>query len=213
MCDIELFRMTHIDNIPHILKYGITHKYSALANSNYRSIGDTSLIKTRDNKIIPITNGLNKVIKEITLGNYIPFYFGVKMPMLFVIQNGGNLVEKVPAQDIIYIVCQLKELINLKNEFYFSDGHATDNFTTFYNRDMISDIVSILDWEAINQTYWGGEGNLELKRKKQAEFLIEGDLPFSFVKRLICYNEEVKNKLVNWGIQNTMIEISKDAYY
>lgn len=30
--DIELFRMTHIENISHILKYGITHKNSKQAN-------------------------------------------------------------------------------------------------------------------------------------------------------------------------------------
>lgn len=44
--NIELFRMTHIDNIPHILKYDITHKSSKNANPVYITIGDKSLIST-----------------------------------------------------------------------------------------------------------------------------------------------------------------------
>lgn len=38
--------MTHIKNIPHILKYGITHKNSPNANPYYEEIGDISLIST-----------------------------------------------------------------------------------------------------------------------------------------------------------------------
>ncbi|MDR3237911.1 MAG: DUF4433 domain-containing protein, partial [Spirochaetia bacterium] len=36
--------MTHIQNIPHILKYGITHRRSQYANLDYVSIGDVRLI-------------------------------------------------------------------------------------------------------------------------------------------------------------------------
>jgi len=160
-----------------------------------------------------VRNSSNGISKEITLGDYIPFYFGVKMPMLYVIQNGGNFIEKTPAKEIIYLVCQLGEIVNLGNEFYFSDGHATDNLSTFYDCDVINQILSIIDWDAINQTYWGGEGNLEIKRKKQAEFLIKGDIPFKYIKKFICYNEEAKNSLLLLGVDYMMIEINDNAYY
>jgi hypothetical protein len=45
---IGLYRMTHIDNISHILQYGITHKASPNANPHFVSIGDRSLISTRN---------------------------------------------------------------------------------------------------------------------------------------------------------------------
>ncbi len=56
---IRLFRMTHIDNIPFILDNGITHRNSVNANPDYISIGDVSLIGTRNNKSVSITNGEN----------------------------------------------------------------------------------------------------------------------------------------------------------
>lgn len=71
--------MTHIENIPHILQNGITHSTSANANPNFVAIGDGSLITTRNNFLL--NNGRR-------LGEYIPFYLGVRTPMLYVVQNG-----------------------------------------------------------------------------------------------------------------------------
>lgn len=42
---IYLFRMVHIDNIEHVLQYGITKIDSVNANKNYKAIGDGSLSK------------------------------------------------------------------------------------------------------------------------------------------------------------------------
>lgn len=64
-----LFRMTHIENIPHIIQNGITHSKSASANPNFTPIGDGSVIATRNNFLLD--NGRR-------LGEYIPFYFGVR---------------------------------------------------------------------------------------------------------------------------------------
>lgn len=78
---INIYRITHIDNIPHIIANGITHKDSSNANANFVSIGDKSLIINRDSKKVNIDNGkLNYPIEEITLGDFTPFYFGNKLP-------------------------------------------------------------------------------------------------------------------------------------
>lgn len=50
---LYLYRMTHIDNIPHILQYGITHVSSPNANTNYVPIGDESLISNRSAYLMP----------------------------------------------------------------------------------------------------------------------------------------------------------------
>lgn len=91
--DIRIYRMTHIMNIAHILKYGITHKNSRNAKGNYKDIGDVSLISTRADRTVIVDNGIagNPDGESIVLGEFIPFYFGVKMPMLYVVQNGAIL--------------------------------------------------------------------------------------------------------------------------
>ena len=206
--------MTHIDNIPHILIYGITHRKSVNANPNFKAIGDTSLINTRNNKIVNITNGNNQVSEQIILGDSIPFYFGVRMPMLYVIQHGGNFVPQATnAEDIIYIACSVQNIANLNLTFYFSDGHATDMLTTFYDENYLQSLDNIIDMDAIKSPYWGGSENLDIKRKKQAEFLVREDISHNCIIGYGCYNEKAKNKLVRFGINENIIKIIPKAYF
>lgn len=213
---IKVYRITHIDNIPHILQNGITHRNSPNCNPDFVSIGDISLISTRDNKHIIVDNGdlLNDSSKIITLGDFIPFYFGVKMPMLYVIQNGGNFViTSTPASKIIYMACTVSRLIVDQENYYFSDGHATDSLTTFYDRTKIGSLSEIIDWDAVKAAYWSGQDNLNLKRKKQAEFLASKDIAANLIHGFGCYNEAAKNKLFDLGIKEEIIKVIPNAYY
>lgn len=214
---IYLYRITHIENIPHILQNGITHKKSQNKNPNYKNIGDISLIETRSEKHVSIDNGdLNpkNARTTITLGDYIPFFFGVRMPMLYVTQYGGNFVERATAPaDIIYLVCSVSKIISSNTCFFFTDGHAIDMLTSFYDATKINELVDIVDWNAVKSSYWGGNENLNLKRKKQAEFLVSGDLSSDQIFGFGCYNEQVKTKLISLGIIEKKIKIIPSAYY
>jgi hypothetical protein len=213
---IAIYRMIHIENIPHILKFGITHKNSSNSNPNFITIGDVSLIDTRSEKMVIVDNGKPEYqsAKTIVLGDFIPFYFGIRMPMLYVVQNGGNFVEKAtPAEDIIYLACRIKDIIQSSIIYYFCDGHATDNLTTFYDKRMIEELPDIIDWNAVKASYWGGQENLNIKRKKQAEFLAGNDLSPDYLEGFVCYNENAKQKLIIMGIEQEKIRILPRAYY
>lgn len=211
-----IYRMTHIDNIPNILQTGITHKNSPNSNPNFMPIGDISLIDTRSTKRVRIDNGdiLNFNAPTIILGDFIPFYFGIKMPMLYVIQNGGNFVKKAtPAENIIYLACPINNIIQSGGVYYFSDGHATDSLSSFYDNTKINELPNIIDWNSIRAPFWGGQENLNIKRKKQAEFLVSDDLPGNFIIGFCCSNEETKVKLIGMSIQEDKIKVIPNAYY
>ncbi len=166
LAEIKVYRMTHIDNIDHILQYGITHKNSPNHNPDYIAIGDVSLIETRNTRQIIVDNGdfLDFEATKISLGDLIPFYFGVKMPMLYVIQHGGCFVTKsTPASEIIYLVCSVSRIVKQHQEYYFSDGHATDNLTSFFDRTKVNDLAAIIDWNAVKAAYWGRTRKLKHK--------------------------------------------------
>jgi hypothetical protein len=216
LAEIKVYRMTHIGNIEHLLLNGITHINSPNRNTNYITIGDVSLINTRDNKQVTVDNGdyLNLDASIITLGDFIPFYFGVKMPMLYVIQNGGNFViNSTHASKIVYMVSSISKIIKQHENYYFSDGHATDNLTSFYDTTRINDLPEIIDWNAVRAPYWGGQDNLNLKRKKQAEFLVSEDVAPNLIFGFGCYNVEAKNKLIDLGIKEEKIKSIPNAYY
>lgn len=200
-----LYRMTHIDNIPHILKYGITHRLSPNANPDYIPIGDSSIIDKRKEQTVKTIVG-----EEFSPGDFIPFYYYVRMPMLYNIQHGYN-VTKVKAEDIVYLVVLLDAIIrNPDFQFYFSDGHAISKMTRFYGKESILNIDNILDKNAIISNDWGND--YVVRERKQAEFLVGNDIPADCICMLGCYNETVRNKLLSMGAKCD-IRMGYNAYY
>jgi hypothetical protein len=201
---IYLYRMTHIENVPHILRYGITHSTSPNANRAFVSIGDGSLIRTRSSFQLDCGR---------RLGDYIPFYFGVRMPMLYVIQKGYNFVTPTPAIDIVYCVTSVGKIMAQKLDFVFTDGHAVDSFTTQYGVADIRSIDTLLDMEAIDAKYWKDENDLDLKRRKEAEFLVMGDIGSDAIINYSVINHHAKARLEAHGVNKDKIQVQPQYYF
>lgn len=201
---VYLFRMTHIENIPHILKYGITHPESEFANGEYIGIGDQTIIETRKDKIL---------IDDKKIGDFIPFYFAFRTPMLLVIQTGYNGVEKVHPSNIVYCVSSIQKIIDSGNNFVFTDGHAINAFTSVHREEEIENLFEIIDTKAIKSNQWSDENDLDLKRRKEAELLLIGDLGVDFIIGYAVYDERAKNRLIGFGVNEKKIIVKKDYYY
>ena len=91
------------------------------------------MISTRDRFVLD--NGK-------TLGEYIPFYFGMKMPMLYVIQKGFNGVPVIPAQDIVYCVTSIQKVVETNHD--------------------VTNIENYVDFQAVNVKYWKSSDDLDL---------------------------------------------------
>ena len=205
--------MTHLQNVPHVLEYGITHKDSPNANPDYIDIGDSSLINSRGAKLMWVNNGdkFSFEHEQITLGNFIPFYFGFRMPMLYVIQNGYNGVKMQPPESIVYCVCTLQKIIDDGYSYYFTDGHAIDSLSSCFDSTMVNDIENIIDFEAAKTRDWTAQR--DLKRKKEAEFLLGQDILKGSMAGFICYNDDTKNKLIKMGVKETIVHTNAHYYF
>ncbi len=201
---IYLYKMTHIDNVAHMLTKGITHKNSANANPLFTPIGDPSLISTRRSFVL--NNGR-------LLGEYIPFYFGMRTPMLYVIQKGFNGVTPTPAEEIIYCVSSVQKIVDAGLDFVFTDGHAVDSFSAQYTLEDLLNINELIDWDAVKAKDWKSDTDLDLKRRKQAEFLVSGDLPYRLLLGFMVYNDHAKNRLLAMGVPEKQIHINYKPYF
>lgn len=204
LSSVYLYRMTHIGNVPHVLQFGITHASSPNANPAFQSIGDSSLIAARNAHVL--SNGK-------LLGEYIPFYFGVRMPMLYVIQKGFNSVTKIQPESIIYCVCSVQAILDHGLEFVFTNGHAEAAFSSEYKPEDVQKIGEILDFNAIKARYWNDENDLDKKRRKEAEFLVATDIPPTAIRAYVVYNEAAKNVLVSHGIPIESIYVHAQSYF
>lgn len=196
--------MTHIENVPHILSNGVTHANSPNSNPDYVPIGDGSLISSRNTLEIPDGR---------LLGDFIPLYFGVRTPMLYVVQNGFNSVDKVDPQNIVYLVVSVQKVIDNGLDFVFTTGHAVDDLTEFFPPSEIENVEKIVDFQAISVKYWTGTPDTDLKRRKEAEFLVEGDLPVECIKGYVVYNENAMKRLLAMGIHERKVIIKENFYF
>ena len=199
--------MTHVENIPHILANGITHQRSANSNENYVPIGAGGLISKRESVLLSNGNAL---------GDYIPFYFGPRMPMLYVIKLGAQSVlynlKQTSSEDVIYCITSVEQMLAHRLEFVFSNGHAVSDLTDFFDETDVKEILNIIDQKAVNARYWRDDNDLDLKRRKEAEFLVLGDIPASAILGFAVYSANAEQKLLKLGVDKNKIAV-KSGYY
>lgn len=167
-------------------------------------IGDRTLIATRNDFLL--NNGRR-------LGDYIPFYFGVRTPMLYVVQNGFNTVTPTLAENIVYCVSSVQKIIEHHLDFVFTNGHAVDSFTTQYTPVDIINIDNIIDQKAVMAKYWRDENDLDLKRRKEAEFLVLGDIAIEGLLGFLVYNQNALNRMIEFGVDTEKVHIKSDFYF
>ena len=197
------YRMTHILNVPHILREGLVHPNSERADQRYVSIGDQSLINVRS----------GKTVDGHLLSEYIPFYFGYRTPMLYVIQNGFNGVTKRKPEEVVYCVVRLEDVEQSQLNFIFTDGHANNAISKFYPKERMADIDSILNPNDIFADHWKDISDIDLKRRKEAELLFYDEVPPSMIIGFVVYDEAAKAQLMNYGVEEKKIAIRNSYYY
>lgn len=197
------FRITHIDNIPYIERNGLVKANSPLRDPNYVSIGDTQVILKRGQRLI----------KGYRLSDFIPFYLGPRSPMLYVIQHGYNGVKRVDAEQIVYCVIRLSDIISHNVDCVFTDGHALSGLTAYYDKNILGRIDEIVNFDDVYSSQWNSEEDLDLKRRKEAELLVGVDLAPQFTKGYVVYNDNAKQRLVNNGIETDKIVVAPGYYF
>ncbi|RZK28665.1 MAG: DUF4433 domain-containing protein, partial [Hymenobacter sp.] len=187
--NLMVFRIEHVDNLAHILQNGMFTKAHASVNPNHVFIGHAQLTATRDawpvlpcDVVSPDSYG--------TLGEYVPFYFGPRSPMLYVIKNGYQGVPQRSQRDIVYLCCRFRTIEESGVQFAFTDGHAKNSVTAFYGQPTNLDK---LYWEAIYAGRWKNtEDDLDRERRKQAEMLVYNHVFPEWIEAVVVYDDAVR---------------------
>lgn len=205
---IYLYRITHIDNLNFILQSRkLTCPNSPFHDPNYTGIGDETLINSRSSKKVNIQPKGN-------FKDYVAFYFGPRSPMLYSIQKGFNGVTKRAPETIIYMVTTFENIKETGKQYVFSDGHGYHLMSQFFNEENKLDEV---DWDIVFLNHWNDtEDDSDRKRRKQAEFLVHGEIPLSAIVGIGVYNESAKtNILAKFEEHNFKcnVIVKSDLYY
>ena len=104
-----------------------------------------------------------------SLGDYIPFYFANRSPMLYSIHTGYVEGYDGGQASVVYLVSDAESVAASTSELCFTNGQAVEAITEFFNS---LDHLNNIDWDVIKDWSWSNRDDLDRKRRKQAEFLV-----------------------------------------
>ena len=113
--------------------------------------------------------------------------------MLLNIKTGYRGVQQRSQSEIVYICLHIEDVINACSAWCFTDGHAKDRLTTYYNR--IADLAHV-DWTTVADRYWKStEEDPDKMRRKQAEFLVKGHVPAECFSGVIVHDDTAATRV------------------
>ena len=149
-----------------------------------------------------------------TVGQYVPFYFCPRSPMLYVIsQKSGELTYRGGQDEVLHLVSTVGNAVRALGQrpIAFSDGNAATAFSQFSSN--LAELETMIDWRAVNATYWAEPA---VKERKQAEFLVFESFPWSAVIGIGVKSEVVKakvEKILAATTEETSVQVLPKWYY
>lgn len=181
-----IFRITHIENVPWILKNGLHCKNSALQDPDFVRIGNLDLIQRRTTRDVPVSPGGK-------LSDYIPFYFTPFSMMRHNIRTGYGGIRKFPAAELAFLVSSLHNLAACGVPTVFSDRHAYLQTARFFTS---LDDLYYIDWGILQRRDFRRDvDDPEKTDRYQAEALVHKHLPVEQLEGIVCQSENEKGTL------------------
>jgi hypothetical protein len=180
-----IYHITHRDNLAYIIEAGcLWSDRRLLTMQGGRVVIGFDKIKRRRLQELGVScHPATKV------GDYVPFYFCPRSPMLYVIQKkNADLTYKGGQEEVLHLVSSVERAIEAADgrPWAFSDGNAGARYTRFSNDlDKIDDHVA---WDAVNAKYWSDP---VVKEHKQAEFLLYESCPWTAIQEIGVINQSV----------------------
>jgi hypothetical protein len=201
---IAIYHITDVSNLPAILKAGGLMSDIGLAGAAHQVIGYANIKSRRMTEIrVQCCSGA-------FVGEFVPFYFCPRSPMLYTI-NRGNTGRPVGCQkDIVHLQTTVAAAAGLRRDWAFSNGNAGAYHAEFFNQ---LESLASLDWSIIGSTDWGGDVR---RHRKASEFLVKDFFEFSAFRTIGCHNSEAKRRVSEFLAGTPFapaVEVRADWYY
>jgi hypothetical protein len=180
----EIYHITDVSNLARIIETGGLKSDALIAQGQGATVIGYAHIKRRRLTQIRVACCGNRFV-----GEFVPFYFCPRSPMLYAINQGRTGLPPGCQRSIVHLVSSVSIGIGVGSQWAISSGNAGAAFATFDNQ---LDALDALDWSAIDAHYWSGRTD-----EKAAEFLIADFFPWDCIKYIGCHNQDVLKQLTN----------------
>lgn len=182
-----IFRIVHVVNVPWILeRCGLFCRNSPQQDPNYVNIGSIELIDKRSRRGVPVPPGG-------TLSDYVAFYFTPFSMMMYKIKTGHGGITRRDNKDIVIFVSSIHRLRELGVRFLFTNQHAYPPNTDFYET---VEALNVIDWPLLqSKNFKTDDADPGKQLRYQAEALVHQQVPLSALLGIVCYSDEVKQRI------------------
>lgn len=107
--------------------------------------------------------------------------------MLYVV-NRGHADYSGGQTEIVHLRSTVQTAIALGQPWAFTDRHADVAHALYF--DELSSLAEV-DWSVMPLTYWSDPQKPEVKEKRQAEFLVHQQFPWTSVLEIGCMTQGI----------------------
>ena len=193
-----LFHFTHLDNLPAILEAGSLLSDTAVCDRGLLSTeaGDPEIKERRRSQ--PVTCRPGGVV-----GDYVPFYFAPRSPMMYVLWKGRVPSFTGDHGDLAYFVTDVGRVVGAHRAFAVSDRNAAKVLADFTNDvSVLGDLSAqtpkstFIDWPLMKAKMWNNTpDDGERMERRMAEFLVHGDLPLNLITHVVVQSMSRKARV------------------
>lgn len=205
----KIYHITHINNLASIIGAGGLRSDARMIadGAGVTAIGMASIKQRR--LTLPV-----RCHPGTAVGDYVPFYFCSRSVMLYLLYRANHPeVAYQGGQDpIVHLEADLNAVVAWANaqerRWAFSLSNAGGVYAEF--RSDLADIDDIA-WDAVQARQWSG-----LQDRKQAEFLVFDQMPWSLVSRVGVRNMPMKlqvDAILAGEAQRPRVDLQPDWYY
>jgi hypothetical protein len=211
----RLYHITDIENLDSIVN-GIgcllSHNELRTRGIIYEDQSDSEIQEVRATRRVDIS-------PYGVLHDYVPFFFCFRPPMLHGLKNGRGSIPPKDQDQILYLVTSVERIVAAGLTFVFSDVHARSPLADFYQE---IDDMNVIDWNVIADSYWSSraterhEEDASRPLKKQAEFLIHRECPWSVTGAIVTRNEAAKGRvdaIIQSSSHKPTVKARREWYY
>jgi hypothetical protein len=208
----KLYHITPVENLPSIVADGalVSDAEMIARGGPTVTIGMSTIKKRRVEELVVHCQPGNKV------GEYVPFYFGPRSVMLYLIHRGNHpdLTYRGGQERVVHLEADLVEVVEWASEagrpWAFSLSNAGSRYARF--RDKVEQLSEV-DWEAVANPDFT---SATVKEGKQAEFLVYGEFPWSLVTRIGVLSVGVQSQTeqaLEGATHRPVVDRRPDWYY
>jgi len=189
-----LYYITHMDNVPSILRHGIlSHRLVLDHGIPYTSIYDAAIVSNRQTKTAPDGK---------SLWEFANVYFQPRNPMLY------RVLHEKDATDIVVIGVRPRMLSNPSAFIALGNAAsgATEILSSAEGRKRISEI-----WDIIQSDWWNAlDGS---KRKIMAECLVPDSIPPEDIHTIFVVSHEAAQKVRKFTPPSSIAVVPEPAMF